>query len=505
MNFIEKKILEEGAEKNLVLRFPPEPNGHLHIGHAKAIILNFDLAKKYDGVCRLRFDDTNPLNENEEYEKSIIEDINWLGYKDFEITRTSDYYDFLVECARNLIIDGLAYMDFSSSEEIANMKGTTTKPGKNSPYRLSTARDNLQSFDNLLVGASNGVLRAKIDMSHPNMFMRDPIIFRKIENTKNNAYPMYDFAHPLSDYKEGVTKSLCSLEFVEHRPLYNWVLEKCIKENKDNHPEQIEFNRLNIKGICLSKREIKKMIDLSLDGWDNPKLFTLKGLKRRGYTPDAIKDFCYRVGWTTRDLESDLDVLHACLKDDLKVKADRLMAVMDPLEIEITNWSECFKGDFIKCRILNNPDNPKSVSRTRLFSKNILIEKDDFRESAGRKFKRLKIGSEVRLKGAYVIKAESCKYDEDGNITKVYCTLDPNSKSGNPLDRKIGATIHWISELEKINATFIDFSNTEKNKINGYITSHALVNNTVQFMRRGYYIKDNKSKENTYFKTIDLR
>jgi glutaminyl-tRNA synthetase len=526
MNFIEEKILGKGNLDKLTLRFPPEPNGILHLGHAKSIILNFGLAEKYNRPCNLRFDDTNPLAENEDYVKAIIEDVNWLGYTPAKIVNTSDYFDFLYNCAITLIKKGLAYVDDSTSEEIANLKGTPTSPGKDSPYKYRTIEENLDLFNRMRLGEfveGSKILRANIDMDSPNMILRDPVLYRIINTTHHHTgdawkiYPMYDFAHPLSDYIEGITDSLCTLEFEVHRPLYMWVLENCDLENP--LPEETEFARLNLDYTIMSKRKLKKLVeDGFVDGWDDPRMPTISGLRRRGFTPESIKDFCDRISVTRKESVVSYLLLEECLRVDLNKRANRLMGVMDPVKVTMTNWT----GGTEWVEVENNPQDESAGKRMIPFSGELWIESEDFREDANNKFHRLKLGGEVRLKGAYVIKAESVVKDTDGNITEILCTYDPLSKSGMTLDRKIKGTIHWVSVEHGINIPVNEYDRlfsveTPGDDFVSELNPNSLVVNTkavfephvvnvreaVQMMRKGYYILDKDGK--SFNKTVSLK
>jgi len=526
MNFIEEKIVEKMNLDKLRLRFPPEPNGYLHIGHAKSIILNFGLAEKYGRPCNLRFDDTNPMSEDENYVKSIINDVRWLGFNPDKIVNTSDYFDFLYECANTLIRKGLAYIDDSTSEEIASLKGTPTSVGKNSPYRDRSVEENLDLFNRMRLGEfeeGSKILRAKIDMASPNMILRDPVIYRIINTTHHNTgdtwkiYPMYDLAHPLSDYIEGITDSLCTLEFEVHRPLYMWILENCDLEN--DLPEETEFSRLNIDYTVMSKRKLKRLVDEGyVDGWDDPRLPTISGLKRRGYTPESIKDFCDRVGVTRKESIVSHLLLEECLRTDLNVRSNRMMGVMDPVKLVITNWD---KGTEM-VEVENNPGDEKAGKRMIPFSGEIWIEREDFREEANRKYHRLKLGGEVRLKGGYVVKANDVVKNGD-EIVEIHCTYDPMSKSGMTLDRKVKGTIHWVSVEHGVNMIVNEydklFINENPDKDGDFITNinpdSLIVNDkavfepsvvdmkgTVQMMRKGYYVLD---KNGTINKTVSLK
>lgn len=534
MNFIEEKILEKGNIGNkLKLRFPPEPNGDsLHLGHAKSICLNFGLAEKYNGSCNLRFDDTNPVTEKSEYVESIIKNIEWLGYAPTKILYTSDYFEFLYECAVKLIKKGLAYVDDSTSEEIAALKGTPTIPGKPSPYYFRSIEENLDLFERMKNGEfpeGSKILRAKIDMASPNMILRDPVMYRIIDKSHHHVgdawkiYPMYDFAHPLSDYIEGITDSLCTLEFEVHRPLYNWFLNNL--DLTGNLPEETEFARLNIEYTVMSKRKLKRLVEEGfVSGWDDPRMPTISGLRRRGYTPAAIKEFCERVGVTRKDSVVSHLLLEECLRIDLNKKANRLMGVMDPVKVVITNWDNGV--EYVE--VENNPEDENAGKRLIPFSGELFIEAEDFREIADNKFFRLKIGGEVRLKGAYVIKANEVIKDGD-RIVEIRCTYDPLTKSGMVVDRKIKGTIHWVSaahgvkvEVREYNKLFADPTpdKYEDDFINYLAKDSLVVNNAavfepavleckpgspVQMVRKGYYVRDIEYGRVIFNKTVSLK
>lgn len=539
MNFIEEKILEKGNLDKLKLRFPPEPNGAilkdgrvvggLHIGHAKSIILNFGLAEKYNAPCVLRFDDTNPSTERKEFVDSMIEDVKWLGYTPSEIRFTSDYFDFLYNCAITLIKKGLAYVDDSTSEEIANLKGTPTSPGKDSPYKSRSVEENLDLFNRMRLGEfieGSKILRANIDMTSPNMILRDPVLYRIISKSHHRTgddwkiYPMYDFAHPLSDYIEGITDSLCTLEFEVHRPLYMWVLEKCDLENP--LPEETEFARLNIDYTVMSKRKLKRLVEESfVSGWDDPRLPTISGLRRRGFTPKSIKDFCDSISVTRTNSTISYKLLEECLRNDLNKSANRLMGVMDPIKLTITNWS----GGTEWVEVENNPEDISAGTRMIPFTGVLWIERDDFRLEADKKFHRLKLDGEVRLKGGYVVKATDVVMNGDV-IIEIKCTYDPNSKSGMTLDRKIKGTIHWVSVDHAVNLNVNEYDTLftesipdELEDFTACINPNSLVINTkamfephiltlekgvpVQMMRKGYYCLDKDGL--TFNKTVSLK
>jgi len=526
MNFIEEKIINKGNIDKLKFRFAPEPNGTAHIGHAKSICLNFGLAEKYNAPCILRFDDTNPSTEKSEFVNSMIEDVKWLGYTPSEIRYTSDYFDFLYNCAITLIKKGLAYVDDSTSEEIANLKGTPTSPGKDSPYKSRTIEENLDLFNRMRLGEfveGSKILRANIDMTSPNMILRDPVLYRIISTPHHRTgdtwkiYPMYDFAHPLSDYIEGITDSLCTMEFEVHRPLYMWVLENCDLENP--LPEETEFARLNIDYTVMSKRKLKKLVeDGFVDGWDDPRMPTISGLRRRGFTPESIKEFCERISVTRKESVVSYLLLEECLRVDLNKRANRLMGVMDPVKVTITNWENGTEW----VEVENNPEDENAGKRMIPFSGELWLEREDFREEANNKFHRLKLGGEVRLKGAYVIKAEEVVKDSNGEIVEIKCTYDPLTRSGLTFERKIKGTIHWVSiehginipvneydrlfSVESPSDDFINELNSSSLTINdkAVFEPHVLnVKEAVQMMRKGYYILDKDGK--SFNKTVRLK
>ena len=467
VSFIEQKVIDALAEgKNggrLQTRFPPEPNGYLHIGHAKAIAIDFGLAKKYGGVCNLRFDDTNPQKEDTEYMDAIEQDIRWLGFEWGNIFYASDYFQQLWDFAVWLIRQGRAYVDEQTSEEIARQKGTTTSPGTNSPFRDRPVEENLRLFEYMNSGECKQgtlVLRAKIDMAHPNMLFRDPLIYRVLNmphiRTGNrwNAYPMYDFTHGQSDYLEGVTHSWCTLEFVEHRPLYDlfvtWMKEwRGETENiDDNRPRQTEFNKLNLNYTLMSKRNLLALVQNGfVSGWDDPRMPTICAFRRRGYSPESILKFIDKIGYTTYDALNDFALLESAVREDLNQRAIRVAAVVNPVKLVITNYPE---GQVEELEAINNPERPEDGKHTVVFSRELWIERDDFQKEAEKKFMRLAPGKEVRLKNAYIIKCdEEHPFDTDaeGNVTCIYATYDPETRSGMPgADRKIkGKTLHWLS------------------------------------------------------------
>ena len=474
LNFIEQMVekdLAEGKNGNRIqTRFPPEPNGYLHIGHAKAIAIDFGIAKRYGGTCNLRFDDTNPVKEDTEYIESIERDIQWLGFQWANVYYASDYFQELWDFAVWLIKNGRAYIDEQSAEVIAQQKGTTTSPGTNSPFRDRPIEENLRLFEFMNSGncePGTMVLRAKIDMAHPNMLFRDPLIYRVLNiphvktGTKWNAYPMYDFTHGQSDYLEGVTHSLCTLEFVEHRPLYDlfvtWMKEyKGETENiEDFRPRQTEFNKLNLSYTLMSKRNLLALVNEGMvNGWDDPRMPTICGFRRRGYSPESIIKFIDKIGYTTYDALNEMALLESAVRDDLNGRSIRVSAVLDPIKVVITNYPE---GQTEQLTAVNNPENEADGTHQIEFSRELWIERDDFMEVAEKKFMRLAPGKEVRLKNAYIIKCNEencCEKDENGRVTTVYCTYDPESKSGMPgSNRKIkGKTLHWVSCDHAVNA-----------------------------------------------------
>lgn len=462
LNFIEQIVendLKEGKNDGRIqTRFPPEPNGYLHIGHAKAICLDFGIAEEYGGICNLRFDDTNPVKEDVEYVDSIMEDIEWLGFHWENVYYASDYFQQLWDFAVKLIKEGKAYVDEQSAEEIASQKGTPTTPGTHSPYRDRPIEESLDLFNQMNSGdipEGKMVLRAKIDMASSNMHFRDPIIYRVIHiphhrtGTKWKAYPMYDFAHGQSDYFEGVTHSLCTLEFEVHRPLYDWFLDQLA--DTDYRPRQIEFNRLNLTYTMMSKRRLLKLVQENLvTGWDDPRMPTITGMRRRGYTPQSIRNFIYSIGYTKYDGINDVSLLEYAVREDLNARAIRVSGVIDPIKLIITNYPE---GQVEDMNTINNPEDESMGSRRIKFSRELWIERDDFMEDAPKKYFRLTPGNEVRLKSAYIIKCTGCKKDQDGNVTEVYAEYFPDTKSGMPeANRKVKGTIHWISVQHALNA-----------------------------------------------------
>ncbi len=463
LSFVEQFVKEDlEAGKNggrIQTRFPPEPNGYIHIGHAKAICMDFGVAEKFGGICNLRFDDTNPTKENTEYVENIMNDIKWLGFHWENVYYASDYFEKLWDFAIWLINKGMAYVDEQTSEQIAEQKGTPTQPGKPSPFRDRPIEENLRLFQHMNTAEAvegSMVLRAKLDMANPNMHFRDPIIYRIIQiphhrtGTKWHCYPMYDFAHGQSDFFEGVTHSICTLEFVPHRPLYDKFVDFLLeKEGKqDYRPRQIEFNRLNLTYTVMSKRKLKALVDEQLvNGWDDPRMPTVCGMRRRGYSAQSIRNFIDSIGYTKFDALNDYALLEASVRDDLNKKACRVSAVLNPVKLVITNYPE---GKTEEMQAVNNPENEADGTHTITFSRELWIERDDFMEVAEKKFMRLAPGKEVRLKNAYIIKCDEthpCDKDAAGNVTTIYATYDPETRSGQPgADRKIkGKTLHWLN------------------------------------------------------------
>ena len=459
LNFIEEIIetdLKNGLnDGRLQTRFPPEPNGYLHIGHAKAICMDFGIAQKYGGVCNLRFDDTNPQKEDTEYVDAIMEDIKWLGFEWGAVYYASDYCEKLWDFAVKLIKEGKAYIDEQTSEEMAAQKGTPTQAGTESPYRNRPIEESLALFEKMNrgeVAEGSMVLRAKIDMANPNMHFRDPVIYRVINRShhrtgdKWKAYPMYDFAHGQSDYFEGVTHSICTLEFVPHRPLYDYFIDE-LKDGQDlgdHRPRQYEFNRLNLTYTVMSKRKLLALVQEGLvDGWDDPRMPTVCGLRRRGYSPEAVRGFIDMIGYTKFDALNDYAMLEAAAREDLNARAQRVSAVLNPVKLIITNYPE---GQEEELMAQNNPENPADGEHTVTFSRELWMERDDFMEDAPKKFFRMSPGKEVRLKNAYIVKCTGCNKNAEGEITEILCEYDPESKSGMPgADRKVKGTLHWVS------------------------------------------------------------
>lgn len=549
LSFVEQLIEQDLAEgKNggrIQTRFPPEPNGYLHIGHAKAICMDFGAAEKYKGICNLRFDDTNPSKENNEYVDNILNDIKWLGFKWENIYYASDYFEKLWDFAEWLINKGLAYIDEQSAEEIAKQKGTPTTPGVNSPYRDRPIEESLALFRTMNTPEAvegSMVLRAKLDMANSNMHFRDPIIYRIIHTphhrtgTKWNAYPMYDFAHGQSDYFEGVTHSICTLEFVPHRPLYDKFIDFLKeKDNQmdnlhDNRPRQIEFNRLNLTYTMMSKRKLLALVEENLvSGWDDPRMPTLCGMRRRGYSPESIRNFIDSIGYTKFDALNDMALLEAAVRDDLNKKAIRVSAVLNPVKLVITNYPE---GEIEQLEAVDNPEDENSKTHTIAFSKNLWIEREDFMEDAPKKFFRMSPGKEVRLKNAYIVKCTGCTKDAEGNIVEIQAEYDPTSKSGlEGANRKVKGTLHWVSadqckkaevriydrlfNVENPSADERDFRellNPESKTVltDCYIEDYAAdmqPGQYLQFQRIGYFMKDldSTNEQPIFNKTVGLK
>ena len=526
-NFIQNEInddLKNGRySEGIHTRFPPEPNGYLHIGHAKSICLNFGLAQQYGGMCNLRFDDTNPVKEDVEYVDSIQADVKWLGFSwEKRMYYASDYFEKLYEFAVQLIKNGKAYVDDSNAEEIRAMRGTLTEAGKESPYRNRSVEENLALFEAMKQGEfadGEKVLRAKIDMASPNINMRDPVIYRIAHATHHRTgdawciYPMYDFAHPLSDAIEGITHSICTLEFEDHRPLYDWCLES-LGFDVNTRPRQIEFARLNLTNTVTSKRKLRQLVEEGyVAGWDDPRMPTISGLRRRGYTPAALRNFCSEVGVAKANSLVDVAMLEHCIRDDLNNNADRIMAVLHPLKVVITNYPEG-KKEYMLAE--NHPT--KGGHRYMPFSRELYIEQEDFMEEAPKKFFRLKPEGEVRLKHGYIIKCEEVIKDAEGNVVELHCTYDPDSKTGGATaNRKVKGTIHWVSAADALEAEVrlydylietdekgevpADFLNAV-NKNSLEVLQHVMVEPSAaltaegthyQFLRQGYYVVDKDS------------
>ena len=529
-NFIEQIIdqdLKDGAYEKICTRFPPEPNGYLHIGHAKSILLNYGLAKEYNGQFNLRFDDTNPTKEKTEFVESIKADVAWLG-ADWEdrLFFASDYFEKMYEGAVKLIKKGKAFVCDLNADEIREYRGTFDTPGKESPYRNRSVEENLELFENMKNGMyadGEKVLRAKIDMASPNINMRDPVIYRVAHMTHHNTgdkwciYPMYDFAHPIEDAEEGVTHSICTLEFEDHRPLYDWV----VRELEYPHPpKQIEFAKLYLTNVVTGKRYIKKLVeDGIVDGWDDPRLVTIAGLRRRGYTPEAMKQFITLSGISKAQSSSDVAMLEYCLREDLKEKVNRVSCILDPVKLVIDNYPEGGQETFT---VENNKENPELGSRSVTFSKELWIEREDFMEEPVKKYFRLFPGNDVRLMNAYIVNCTGCEKDADGNVTVVHCTYDPETKSGLPgADRKVKGTIHWVNANDAADVTVRVFENLVDEEKGVYNDEDGSVNvnpdslaeygnakaesalqsakpfDRFQFVRSGYFCVDEKdTKEN---------
>ena len=549
ISFVEQLVEEDlAAGKNggrIQTRFPPEPNGYLHIGHAKAICMDFGVAEKYNGVCNLRFDDTNPSKENNEYVENILHDITWLGFKWGNIYYASDYFEKLWDFAVWMIKKGLAYVDEQSSEVIAQQKGTPTTPGVPSPYRDRPVEESLKLFEFMNTAEAvegSMVLRAKLDMASDNMHFRDPIMYRIIHTphhrtgTKWNAYPMYDFAHGQSDYFEGVTHSICTLEFVPHRPLYDKFIDFLKEKNgeteniHDFRPRQIEFNRLNLTYTVMSKRKLHTLVDEHLvNGWDDPRMPTLCGMRRRGYSPESIRKFIDSIGYTKFDALNDMALLEAAVRVDLNKKAIRVSAVLDPVKLVITNYPE---GQTEEMEAINNPENEADGTHTITFSRNLWIEREDFMEDAPKKFFRMTPGKEVRLKNAYIIMCTGCTKDADGNIIEIQAEYDPNSKSGmEGANRKVKGTLHWVSVDHSVKAEvreydrlfmventgaderdFHELLNPESLHVdtNCYVEKFAAdmkAGQYLQFQRIGYFMADldSTAEKPVFNKTVGLK
>lgn len=540
-NFIQEIIVDDlktGKRQNVHTRFPPEPNGYLHIGHAKSICLNFGTAQKFQGKTNIRFDDTNPTKEDVEYVDSIREDVRWLGF-DWEDREffASDYYDKIYEFAERLIELGKAYVCELKGEEVSEYRGTLTTPGKESPWRNRSVEENLSLFRRMKAGEfeeGECFLRAKIDMAHPNMNMRDPAIYRIKKATHHRTgdkwciYPMYDFAHPLSDWMEGITHSICTLEFEAHRPLYDWFLEALGLENR---PQQIEFARLNLTYTMMSKRRLLELVESkTVMGWDDPRMPTVSGLRRRGYSPSSIREFCERIGISKADSMVDINLLYFCIREELNASAQRVMAVLDPIKLVIDNWEE---GRFEEIEVENNPENPEQGTRKILFGKELFIEREDFMEEPPKKYFRLKPGGEVRLKSAYYVTCVGCEKDENGNITVVHCTYDPESRGGETPDgRKVKGTIQWVSAVHGVDAEVRLFENlftvenpaqvpegqvwqdllnpesmiVKQAKVEPMV-ANATAADRYQFMRLGYFCldKDSTAEKLVFNRTVSLK
>ena len=534
-NFIRNIVvddLENGRVKEIVTRFPPEPNGYLHIGHAKSICLNFSIADEFNGKTNLRFDDTNPVKEDTEYVESIKEDVKWLGFDWDNLFFASNYFDTMYEKAKLLIKKGKAYVCDLTTEEMKEYRGTLTTPGKESPYRSRSVEENLDLFERMKNGEfkdGEKVLRAKIDMASPNMNMRDPIIYRISHSEHHNTgnkwciYPMYDFAHPIEDAIEGITHSICTLEFADHRPLYDWVVSECEFETV---PHQYEFARLNITNTVMSKRKLKALVDNKIvDGWDDPRMPTIAGLRRKGYTPEAVRNFCKEIGVAKAASTVDEQMLEYFIREDLDLKAARAMAVINPLKVVITNYPE---GQSEMCKIENNPKDPEAGSRMVEFSREIYVEREDFMEVPVKKYFRLFPGNEVRLKGAYFITCNEVIKDENGEVVELHCTYDPETKSGSGFTgRKVKGTIHWVNAKTAVPAEFrlyepLILDDLEENQgkdfleqinpnsltvCNGFIepsVKDAKAQDKYQLFRHGYFNVDPKdtTKDHLVFNRI---
>lgn len=533
-NFIHNIIDEDlrtGKRKEVYTRFPPEPNGYLHIGHAKSICLNFTTAQKYGGRCNLRYDDTNPTKEDEEYIDAIEEDIHWLGFQWTKKCRASDYFPIMYKAAEALIKKGLAFVDDLSADEIRAYRGTLTEPGKESPFRTRTVEENLRLFADMKAGKfaeGEKVLRAKIDMASPNINMRDPVLYRIAYVHHHSTgdtwciYPMYDFAHPIEDAIEGITHSLCTMEFEDHRPLYDWVLDQV--GFWDPLPQQIEFARLNLTGTVMSKRLLKGLVDDgTVSGWDDPRMPTIAGLRRRGYTPEAIRDFCQRIGVAKANSVVDASLLEYCIRDDLQGKTETRNVVFDPIKVVITNYPEGRTEDL---EIENNPKVPELGKRHIPFSRHIYIDGADFMEVPAKKYFRLYPGNEVRLKGAYFIKCEDVIKNQDGSIKEIHASYDPETKSGSGFEgRKVRGTIHFVEAETAVPVTVREYGPLMIEDENGGLipNSHSLTERKVlaepllreaepdqrfQFFRHGFYMEDevlSTEGEQVFNQIVDLK
>ena len=510
---IEKDLENQKYGDKVLTRFPPEPNGYLHIGHAKSICLNFTTAMKYGGACNLRYDDTNPVKEDMEYVDSIESDVRWLGFEWKERLWASDYFDEMYECAVTLIRKGLAFVCDLDAEQIRQYRGTLTEPGKESPYRNRSVEENLQLFEEMREGKyadGEKVLRAKIDMASPNINMRDPVIYRIAHAEHHNTgdkwciYPMYDFAHPIEDAIEGITHSICTLEFEDHRPLYDWVLQAVGKW--PTPPQQIEFARLNLTNTVMSKRYLKKMVDEhTVDGWDDPRMPTIAGIRRRGYTPEAVRDFCERIGVAKANSTVDIALLESCVRDDLKTKVQNRNVVENPILVTITNYPE---GQTEEMEIENNREVPEMGNRMVPFSRRLWVDGDDFMEVPAKKYFRLFPGNEVRFKGAYFLTCNEVVKDAEGNVTELLCTYDPETKSGTEgANRKVKGTIHWVDadtavkiRIRNYDYLMVEDENGELQmnpeslvETTGYaepLLAEAKAGDRYQFFRKGYYMAD---------------
>ena len=521
-SIIERDVAEGKNGGKVVTRFPPEPNGYLHIGHAKAICLSFGMAQEFGGKTNLRFDDTNPLKESTEFMEAMEEDIRWLGFEWNEERNASDYFEQLYQFAEQLIKEGKAYVDSLASEQIREYRGTLTSPGKESPYRNRTMDENLELFGRMRAGEfadGEHVLRLKIDMASPNINMRDPVIYR-IRHARHHRtgdawciYPMYDYTHCISDSLEGITHSLCDLSFEDHRPLYDWVLDEL---HMNCHPQQIEFSRLNLQYAVMSKRKLKQLVEEKLvDGWDDPRLPTIAGLRRRGYTAASIRDFCRRIGVTKSDNNVELAVLENCIREDLENSAPRVMGVIDPLKVIVDNFPQ---GEVLEVTAPNHPKDESMGVRTLPFTRELYIDRGDFREEAGRKYKRLVSGGEVRLRYGHVIKAVGVVKNDEGEIVELHCTYDPETLGRNPEGRKVRGVVHWVSASEGLAVQvnlyeplfMVEYPDASEQDYHALINPNSLtvrhavvepgladatVDDRYQFEREGYFCLDRKHAE----------